>query len=758
METQRKYIILVLVALFFIVLFLYFLQDRYYHLEKFSSIGNYKTLGDIQDDLAIQPILLDNTTLSEYKDTWTNASIIANKGKLVLKDKLALGFIYEKPESTVRGVTVNNMDWKAYFDEYADLAINGLPYNKESAYDHYLRYTVNGVTINGQYIKENRFVNKLYLWREMPNKVSNDRFSISYWIYINNPSVNWQTVFHLGTRPGDHLVQNWGGRHPGIWLWPNQPTLHVRQNIGTDWNSGTGSKETGEWNKEYERQSLSVHRPYFITHVFHNDKTSLYVNGEKRYEHVHENPAAPLKDAPVYLTVGQQLPLPSDGSDYSYVLKDVHMYYGALSATQVANLYELNKDNGGNGEDALQAIKQDSSSEGFQIMNSLGPSSTVESFSAGPIILPPTVKDKDGNGFNFENLDPQADGDAEENAVPEYTSAGSIPTGPKKEVLLEKDEYGLYENKTLNYIDFKANDKQYFIDLKKINKQIKFDQNTGASFAFWMKYGRTNDWSEKRLFTFGLGNGWYIYCPIIGKTLYFSFWKANEPIVSIPVQNVIVDEWVHVAWVIRNDEEKSWTVYVNGVEHTTVNGKMAVYASGTGQTDHQSIGMWDGKTRFFPGCLGDFRIYQGELTEEQVKHIGGFKSINNDIDHSGPKNEVFHIKGYTHTKDQSESKCAQFGGANVATREQVYQAQYAGADWCSTGWVQDESIAMYPITTTLVQGCGNGTPGIKYYTPTIDGVDKAGINCYGVKPGKSDSNAGQLRDWKPGQWSRYGGT
>jgi hypothetical protein len=749
METQRKYIILVLVALFFVVLFLYFLQDRYYHLEKFSSIGNYKTLGDIQDDLAIQPILLDHTTLSEYKDTWTNASIIANKGKLVLKDKLALGFIYEKPESTVRGVTVNNMDWKAYFEEYPDLAQNGLPYNKESAYNHYLNQTVNG--------PENRFVNKLYLWREMPNKVSNDRFSISYWIYINNPSINWQVIFHLGTRPGDHLVQNWNGRHPGIWLWPNQPTLHVRQNIGNDWNSGTGSKEPGEWNKEYERQSLSVKRPYFVTHVLHNDKTILYVNGEKRYEHIHENPAASLRDAPAYLTVGQQLPLPSDGSDYSYVLKDVNMYYGALSATQVANLYELNKHNCGNGEDALQAIKQDSSSsEGFQIMNSIGPSSTVESFSAGPIILPPTVKNKLGYEFNFDELELEALGDAEENAVPEYTSAGSIPTGPKKEVLLEKDKYDLCENKTLNYIDFNANDKQYFIDLKKINKQIKFDQYTGASFAFWMKYGRTNNWNEERLFTISLGNGWYVYCPINGKTLSFAFWNASAGNISIPVQNVIIDEWVHIAWVIRNDEEKSWTVYVNGVEHTTVNGKMAVPKSGVGTNEIQVIGMHDHlKDRFFTGCLGDFRIYEGELTEEQVKHIGGFKSINSDIDHSRPKNEVFHVKGYTHKKDQSESKCAQFGGAKVATREQVVQAQYAGADWCSTGWVQDESSALYPITTTLLNGCGGGTSGIKYYTPTSK---KAGINCYGVKPGKGDNKAGQLRPWKPDQWSRYGGT
>jgi len=747
METQRKYIILVLVALFFIVLFLYFLQDRYYHLEKFSSIGNYKTLGDIQDDLAIQPILLDNTTLYEYKDTWTNASIIANKGKLVLKDKLAFGFIYEKPESTVRGVTVNNMDWKAYFDEYPDLARDGLSYDKQSAYDHYLNNTVNGL--------ENRFVNKLYLWREMPNKVSNDRFSISYWIYINNPSVNWQVIFHLGTRPGDHLVQNWGGRHPGIWLWPNQPTLHVRQNIGDDSNAGTGRNEPGEWNKEYERQSLSIKRPYFITHVFHNDKTSLYANGVKKYEHLHENPAASLLDVPAYLTVGQQLPPPSDGSEYSYVLKDVNMYYGALSPTQVANLYELNKHNGGNGEDALQAIQQDSgSNEGFQIMNSLGPSSTVESFSAGPIILPPTVKDKDGNGFNFESLDPQAHGDPEENVVPEYSTAGSIPTGPKKEVLLEKDKYGLFEDKTLKYIDFKANDKQYFIDLKKINKQIKFDQYTGASFAFWMKYGRTNDWGEKRLFTFGLGNGWSVYCPIKGKTLSFAMWSANTGSISIPVQNVIVDEWVHVVWVIRNDEEKSWTVYVNGVEHTTENGKFAVPVSGVGINESQAIGIRDWKKdQFFPGCLGDFRIYQGELTEEQVKHIGGFKSINSDIDHSGPNNEVFHIKGYSHTKDQSESKCAEFAGAKVATREQLYQAQYAGADWCSTGWVQDESSALYPITTTLLQGCGGGTPGVKYYTPNSK---KAGINCYGVKPGKSASNSWKLRNWKPGQWSRYG--
>jgi hypothetical protein len=65
---------------------------------------------------------------------------------------------------------------------------------------------------------------------------------------------------------------------------------------------------------------------------------------------------------------------------------------------------------------------------------------------------------------------------------------------------------------------------------------------------------------------------------------------------------------------------------------------------------------------------------------------------------------------------------------------QLEEAQKAGADWCSTGWVKGENEAFYPITTQIMNGCGNGSPGIKSWTPPDK---KAAVNCYGPKPQKS---------------------
>jgi hypothetical protein len=112
------------------------------------------------------------------------------------------------------------------------------------------------------------------------------------------------------------------------------------------------------------------------------------------------------------------------------------------------------------------------------------------------------------------------------------------------------------------------------------------------------------------------------------------------------------------------------------------------------------------------------------------------------------KEEVFHIKGYTHTKDQAAGACTAHDAA-VATRAQVEAAQEAEADWCSTGWVSDQTAAVYPITTTTGQGCGNGTAGIKQWTPQNN---QAGVNCYGVKPAAGTEGIAPFNTTK---WSRY---
>jgi hypothetical protein len=140
-------------------------------------------------------------------------------------------------------------------------------------------------------------------------------------------------------------------------------------------------------------------------------------------------------------------------------------------------------------------------------------------------------------------------------------------------------------------------------------------------------------------------------------------------------------------------------------------------------------------------CYG---IKPSKETDSKILKQNPYRwSINDDM----PKLEVFQIKGYDYTKDQAGGKCSEYG-ATVATKEQINAAQAAGADWCSTGWVSNGDEAMYPINTTIKQGCGNGSAGVKQWTPPNN---KAAVNCYGPKPSSDD----KLHKWNATKWSRH---
>ena len=115
-------------------------------------------------------------------------------------------------------------------------------------------------------------------------------------------------------------------------------------------------------------------------------------------------------------------------------------------------------------------------------------------------------------------------------------------------------------------------------------------------------------------------------------------------------------------------------------------------------------------------------------------------------DQSDP--EVFYVGGYDYTKVQAAATCTTHG-AVVATGAQLAAAQVAEADWCATGWLSDQTVAKYPINTSIMAGCGNGTPGIKAWTPP-NGM--AGVNCYGVKP---DEGTEKVSRFNTAKWSRH---
>jgi hypothetical protein len=117
---------------------------------------------------------------------------------------------------------------------------------------------------------------------------------------------------------------------------------------------------------------------------------------------------------------------------------------------------------------------------------------------------------------------------------------------------------------------------------------------------------------------------------------------------------------------------------------------------------------------------------------------------------TGPT-QVFAVgPGYDYTKGQAQEVCAKYG-ATVATTAQLQDAYAHGADWCFSGWVADGG-GKWPITTSAIWGCG-GRPGIIEWTPDNQ---KAGVTCYGPKPGVTDpaSQNGTIKAFNQQMWDR----
>ena len=114
---------------------------------------------------------------------------------------------------------------------------------------------------------------------------------------------------------------------------------------------------------------------------------------------------------------------------------------------------------------------------------------------------------------------------------------------------------------------------------------------------------------------------------------------------------------------------------------------------------------------------------------------------NNDI--SMNPNEVYHVPGNRFTYHDAKAVCKAFDG-EMATYNQLNDAQKKGASWCSYGWTKDQ-LGVYPTSqsdwTKLQEKEGHeydcGLPGINGgYVPNPH--TKLGANCYGVKPKQSE--------------------
>jgi len=119
--------------------------------------------------------------------------------------------------------------------------------------------------------------------------------------------------------------------------------------------------------------------------------------------------------------------------------------------------------------------------------------------------------------------------------------------------------------------------------------------------------------------------------------------------------------------------------------------------------------------------------------------------------------QVFAVgPGYDYTKGQAQEVCSKYG-ATVATTAQLQDAYAHGADWCFSAWVADGG-GKWPITLNPIADCG-GRTGIIEWTPDYEKApdnQKAGITCYGPKPGITDpaSQNGAIKPFNQQMWDQ----
>ena len=97
------------------------------------------------------------------------------------------------------------------------------------------------------------------------------------------------------------------------------------------------------------------------------------------------------------------------------------------------------------------------------------------------------------------------------------------------------------------------------------------------------------------------------------------------------------------------------------------------------------------------------------------------------------------IQGYTVAQGDAASTCAGVGAVQ-ATEMQIHEARMMGAEWCSAGWVSDDTQnAIYPMQRFVPGGCGTGAGVQKYQAVYLPG-GLAAVNCFGTRPSQGTPN------------------
>ena len=154
--------------------------------------------------------------------------------------------------------------------------------------------------------------------KDLQNKgIDNQNCSVSFWMFVNKNTRNWNHIFSLRSPSMD--------RYLGIWIRPNRPGLHIRSTTDENWNSGDNFQgETGYYNQNEENNHFPLNRAVFVVVTLETPKPSpeqlkanpdkkhdsiyrLYMDGQLKNTHVHKGTIRSLQeDEAAYILLGRK--------------------------------------------------------------------------------------------------------------------------------------------------------------------------------------------------------------------------------------------------------------------------------------------------------------------------------------------------------------------------------------------------------------------------------------------------------------------
>ena len=385
----------------------------------------------------------------------------------------------------------------------------------------------------------------------------NTDFSISFWIYINEPGKEWQPIFRV-------FDQGYSERVPGVWLrCCNTSSLHIRQTVEKQENGMPSwtKYNSGIFNYEINKLSIDQLRPEFCVIVFSGKSFHFYKNGELQYQHSHTSNPEPIRSDNAVIQVGRQ----RKNDENVYALKDVELYNSALSGDIVAALYERVKHDGDIqsacaffGKSCSASSGCESFTDGIQSLLPWTKRTQYEGFSSS-VGLPDQAKLANGRFFSFSDYKKITPGSTNTQMNSYSTLSGNEPY-----VVLDKTEYNFSENKALKYVYFNATKQEYM----KIPEQIVFG-NRGCSFGFWFR-ASYNNMKYTRIFDFGnvssnrKRNNIVVFFK--DKHLGLRVWRNGETNAEDKVfMDAANQKWYHFVWTLSPNG--SWNIYVNGAHY-----------------------------------------------------------------------------------------------------------------------------------------------------------------------------------------------